>query len=148
MIALSQTAGYAIQALSCLSESRCECRLIADIAECSGVPRAYLAKVLNSLARRGLVNAKRGCRGGVTLARKPVEIRLLDVVEAVEDSHWISDCLLNLPQCGDKPECPTSKFWKGVRREITDELHLTTLADVIAWKRKRAAARREQTTGN
>ena len=60
MMCLSQTTGHAIQALSCLNESACECRLIADIARCSSVPKAYLAKIFNLLARRRLVTAKRG----------------------------------------------------------------------------------------
>lgn len=50
MIGVSQTTGYAIQALSCLTDSACECCQAADLAQCSGVPKAYLAKILNSLA--------------------------------------------------------------------------------------------------
>jgi Rrf2 family protein len=146
MIGLSLTTGYAIQALSCLNDSTCACRQVADVACCSGVPKAYLAKILNLLSHHGLLTAKRGYRGGVTLARKPGDISLLEIVEAIEDSRWIADCLLHMTDCSGRSFCPTHNFWKRIRREITTELQNTTLADVIFTKQSRPAAQRTTKT--
>lgn len=134
MLSLSQTTGYAIKALSCLNESSCANRLIGEIADCADVPRPYLAKIISNLAKEGLVNAKRGIGGGISLALPPEEMSLLRIVNAVEGDDWLGDCLLGLDECASQTTCPTHDFWQRIRGEITDELRKTTLADVIAFK--------------
>ena len=55
-----------------------------DIAAKAKVPSAYLAKVLQSMRRGGLIHSRRGVGGGVTLAKPAAKITLLDVIDAVE----------------------------------------------------------------
>jgi Rrf2 family protein len=131
MLCLSQTSGYAIKALGCLNDPSQQSRMIADIAQHAAIPKPYLAKILSSLARRGLVKAKRGYRGGVSLARTADRITLLEIVEAVEGKHWLPNCLLGLAECSSRRTCPTHGFWERIRREITEVLQTTTLVDVI-----------------
>lgn len=134
MLSLSQTTGYAIKALSCLSEPGCRNRSTPAIARCSRVPTPYLAKIINALARKGLVTARRGVGGGVALSRPPEEISLLQIVEAVEGPDWLGECLLGLDECSDQATCPTHHFWQRIRAEITQELSQTNLAMVIAFR--------------
>ncbi|MBK9137313.1 MAG: Rrf2 family transcriptional regulator [Verrucomicrobia bacterium] len=134
MLGLSQTTGYAIKALGCLSEPNCANRSTPEIARCANIPQPYLAKIIRSLARHGLVNARRGVGGGVTLARNPDQITLLEVVLAVEGENWLSDCLLGMDDCSDQARCPTHSFWMRIRQEITDELAKTTLAAIIRFR--------------
>jgi len=137
MLSLSQTTGYAIKALACLNEPACDCQQTANIAECSGVPRPYLSKIIQSLARGGLVIAKRGIGGGIRLSRPPEQISLLEIVEAVEGEEWLGDCLLGMDECSNQVTCPTHDFWQRISREIRDELGKTTLASVITFKQNR-----------
>jgi Rrf2 family protein len=137
VIGLSVTTGYAIKALSCLESGDCSTHHISDIARCSGVPRPYLAKIINAMSRAGLVTTKRGYRGGIGLARPAAEISLLDIVEAIEGNDWIGDCLLGMDACSMMKTCPTQAFWQRIRREITGELRQTTLATVLALKRSK-----------
>lgn len=132
MLSLSITTGYAIQALSCLESGDCVPRHISDIARCTGVPRAYLAKVLSALSQQGLVQTKRGYRGGISLVRRADDISLLQIVEAVEGDHWLGECLLGMETCHILTICPTHDFWARIRREITETLRATTLASVMA----------------
>ncbi len=132
MLSLSVTTGYAIKALMCLASGDCPTRHVSDIARCTGVPRAYLAKILNALSQQGLLQTKRGYQGGISLARPAEEISLLQIVEAVEGEGWLGDCLLGMPNCGALTICPTHDFWQRTRREITEELRKTTLAAIIA----------------
>ena len=136
MLCLSQTTGYAIKALGCLNETAQRPVLIADVARRTGVPRPYLAKIINSLARRGLVTAKRGHHGGILLARPPGEISLLQVVEAVEGPDWLGPCLLALDDCTSDHACPTHAFWMEIRERIQQKLAETKLAEVINFKGK------------
>lgn len=132
MLSLSQTTGYAIKALACLPESGAPPRQIADVARCTRIPRAYLAKIVNRLVRQGLVSARRGHRGGIALAQPAEHISLLDIVEAVEGPDWLGPCLLGLDECRNQQECPTHGFWMELCRQIRDKLGTTSLASVIA----------------
>ncbi len=132
MLSLSQTTGYAIRALICLPACQQPPRLVAEVARCTGIPRAYLAKIIHRLARRGLVAARRGHRGGITLARPAGAISLLDVVEAVEGPNWLGRCLLGLEECQNQQECPTHEFWRETCARIRDKLATTSLAAIIA----------------
>jgi Rrf2 family protein len=137
MLSLSQTTGYAIRALACLSEACCARQTTPQIARCSQVPRPYLAKIITTLARHGLLHARRGVRGGTVLARPPEAITLLEVVEAIEGSDWLGPCLLGLAECRDLPACPTHAFWQRTREEIRAELARTTLADYLRFQHAR-----------
>lgn len=139
MLSLSQTAGYAILALSCLAGPRGPLLLARQLVERAGVPLPYLSKILNRLAQRRLVRAKRGYRGGFCLARPAERISLLEVVEAVEGERWKPRCLLGLASCTDERACPTHKFWTVERSRIEAELRRLTLAEVAAFE---ARARR------
>jgi Rrf2 family protein len=82
------------------------------------------------LASAGLVNTKRGLRGGITLTRPPEEINLLEISEAVEARQWLGRCLLGLETCSDERSCPMHEFWKKARQDIEKLLRTTTLAHV------------------
>lgn len=140
MLALSQTAGYAILALSDLALCGDEWRLAVDIATSTGVPRPYLSKILNALVRARLIRAKRGYRGGFMLARSSDQVRLLDIVDAVDGRAWMGRCLLGLEECSDERACPTHEFWKAERARIAECLARLTLRDVA----KHEEARRQK----
>ncbi|MCE9616680.1 MAG: Rrf2 family transcriptional regulator [Lentisphaerae bacterium] len=140
MMALSQTTGYAVQALACLATQREATCAVRHIARQSGVPAPYLSKIIHALCRAGIVTAKRGASGGVRLARQPVAITLLDVSESVDGPDYFTRCLLGLDTCSDERDCPTHRFWKSTRGRIRDQLARITLADVVAFNRRRQVA--------
>lgn len=145
MIGLSRTTGYAILTLRCLADDRCPTRSLKDIASCTEVPPSYLAKIVNTLARAGIVRTKRGVGGGITLARAARNIDLLEIVEAVEGPEWIADCLFSVDTGECRETCPTREFWISTRESIETYLHATTLNEVLATKNS-AAPRSSQET--
>ncbi len=80
----SQTVEYALSAMVQLAIDSSDVSTTKDIAKKAKVPGAYLAKVLQALRRDGLIHARRGVGGGVSLAKPAAKITLLDVIEAVE----------------------------------------------------------------
>lgn len=136
MLGLSQSVGYAVSALACLGESRCQMVFVRDIAMCANVPPAYLAKLFTKLAAAGLIDTKRGWSGGNQLARPPEEISLFEIAEAIEELPWLNKCLLGDAECSDERACPTHGFWVVTRKNIERELRSKTLADVIAFNTK------------
>jgi Rrf2 family protein len=144
MLCLSQTTGYAVRALVCLDEQSGHGNLIRDIAKCAGIPKPYLARIINDLAHEGLVAAKRGYRGGIALARPAGEISLLQVVEAMEGPNWIGPCLLGLNDCAAHKSCPTHVVWQRVAKQLKAVMSRTTLADVMASPMRKRALRRRK----
>jgi Rrf2 family transcriptional regulator, iron-sulfur cluster assembly transcription factor len=136
MMSLSQSTGYAINALACVSEQKGQPVLIRDIAKGASVPRAYLAKLLAKLAGAGLVQSKRGLRGGVRLARDPGAISIYEIMEAIDGPEALSQCLLGMAVCSDERACPTHEFWTAARKRIEIVLREMTLSDVSSFQRK------------
>ncbi len=81
---ISQTVEYALRAVVWLAQHPAAPRTTQQIAEATGVSASYLAKVLQSLARAGIVTGQRGLHGGFTLARPADELTVLDVADAAE----------------------------------------------------------------
>ncbi len=103
-----------------------------SIAKEIGAPPNYLGKLLQSLAREGLVQSQKGLGGGFQLTRAPRAISLLDVVEPIEQvSRW-SGCILGHPQCSDEVPCAIHDRWKNVRNAYLRLLQQTTIADLVA----------------
>ncbi len=137
MLCLSQSVGYAIQALASLEANTEASRLIREIAQDSKVPAPYLTKLLQKLAQADLVTSKRGYKGGVSLKRAASTITLLEISEAIDGRKWLGRCLLGLEECSDARACPTHEFWKHARQQIEQKLRQTTLADVVAFEHER-----------
>jgi Rrf2 family cysteine metabolism transcriptional repressor len=112
---------------------------LAEIAEHDGLPLAYLEHLVARLRKAGLVDSRRGSRGGYMLARSPVEITMAEVVEALEGSIAPIECISEASDgtivCSREsdPEhaCPTKLLWTKVRYAIVGALQETTLADLV-----------------
>ncbi len=141
MLCLSQSVGYAIQAMTCLEDGSAGSRLIRDIAAKAEIPPAYLAKLIKRLADSDLVYSKRGISGGTWLKRPAKEISLLEISEAIDGKKWIGRCLLGLEECSDQRACPTHEFWAQNRARIEKQLRGTSLADVAAFEKRKQAER-------
>jgi Rrf2 family nitric oxide-sensitive transcriptional repressor len=93
---LSQTAEYALRAIVTIAQGPSLGMTAQEIARQSQVPLDYLSKVLNSLARAGIVQARRGRGGGFTPTTPLSRMTVLDVVNAVDPIRRIHTCPLKL----------------------------------------------------
>ncbi len=101
---------------------------VAATAGDLGVSPAHLAKVLQTLARAGLLEARRGPNGGYTLAKPRATIRLLDIYEAIEGPMRRDRCLFARPVCR-RDQCALGDVVGEVRNKVYVYLRDTTLAD-------------------
>src|SRR6266550_7980483 len=101
---ISQTAEYALRAVVYLASRPEAAQTTPAIAEVTKVPAGYLAKVMQSLGRGGLVHSQRGLGGGFTLAKPADQLSVFDVIEAVDPIHRIQSCPLGLK--GHMNLCP------------------------------------------
>lgn len=125
----SRTVDYALRAALYLAgESP---RTTDEVAAATRVPKAYLSKVLQGLARAGLVRSRRGVGGGMTLARAPETMTILEVVNAVEPIGRIETCPLGLPAHG-RDLCPLHRRLDDALASVESAFAGTTLAEVLA----------------
>lgn len=104
---------------------------LRQIAESLEVSEAHLSKVLQSLRKRGLVDASRGPSGGYRLARDPAEIALADVFVALEGPIVAKKCLFKRPVCAAQC-CGLGAFVGQLGEKLKSYLEKTTLAQVKA----------------
>lgn len=127
----SQTVEYALRAMVHLADCAPEARTTQQVAQITRVPKPYLSKVFQSLRRAGLVVAQRGVGGGVTLARAPETITVLDVVSAVDPIRRIPTCPLGLAAHGVKL-CPLHSRLDQALAGVEHAFRTTTLAEILA----------------
>lgn len=133
---LSRQADYAIRLLFELAVQPGEVKDVRSIAHSAGVPPAYGAKLIQSLARTGLVRTQRGARGGVWLSRRPEEVTLREVVEAVEGPTVYSRCLLWPGECPADRPCPMHDFLDGLAQAVSGYLASVRLSDLVEQARR------------
>ncbi len=105
---------------------------VRDIAERTGLPQPYLEQILLALKGAGLVKSKRGVGGGYTLARTPEEIRLNDIISAVDGPITLGD--FGEPHqdgsCDHEGQCVLLAIWNHTGDHMREHLAGFTLANV------------------
>jgi Rrf2 family nitric oxide-sensitive transcriptional repressor len=127
---ISQTTEYALRAIVCLAENPTQSQTRQQIADATQVPTDYLAKVLRSLGRAGLVLAGRGLHGGFTLAKPAREITVLEVVNVVDPIQRIHHCPLRLSAHAAQL-CPLHRRLDDAMSGIEDAFRSTCIAELI-----------------
>lgn len=101
------------------------------VARRVGAPPNYLGKLLQSLAREGIVVSQKGLHGGWALGRDAAEISLADVVAPIEDvSRWRA-CFLGRAGCSDADPCHVHDAWAPVRDRFLEFMEGTTLQELV-----------------
>ncbi|MFT3881939.1 MAG: Rrf2 family transcriptional regulator [Gemmatales bacterium] len=127
---ISQSVEYALRAVVHLSQFAPEARTTEEIAEHTKVPRAYLSKVLQCLSREKVVLTQRGIGGGISLVKKPHELTMLEVINAVEPMNRIKRCPLGIPMHGTQL-CALHRKLDNALATIEKAFADTTFADII-----------------
>lgn len=127
----SQTVEYALRAVVFLADQAPAPRTTDQIALATRVPKAYLSKVLQGLAKNGVVKTQRGVGGGITLHKTPAELTILEVVNAVEPIQRIKTCPLALSSHGANL-CPLHRRMDNALESVEAAFSGTTLAEILA----------------
>jgi Rrf2 family protein len=126
-IRISEAGSLALHAMAFLAASPRRRLTTGEIASELNVSEAHLSKVLQRLAKAGLVRSARGAKGGFELARPRGKVSLLEVYEAIEGPLSTSKCLLGLPVCGAR-RCILGDLVEVVNKRVRDHLSKTRLS--------------------
>ncbi len=103
---------------------------VKNIAKQEDIPTDYLAKILQQFARQGLLRSSKGPTGGFALRADPKEIRLLDIVEALDGLGPYQQCASGLAECNDDMPCSMHDSWVALRSRVMDYLGRNRISDL------------------
>src|SRR5437588_2583849 len=144
----STKAEYGVRVMVALARSDGDAPVpLSEIADGDGLPVAYLEHLMARLRKAGLVESRRGARGGYLLSRPATEITMAEVVEALEGSIAPIECItegtdgaLTCARETDEQVCATKLLRTRVRGSLVRTLEDTTLSDLVQDKPRKAVA--------
>jgi Rrf2 family protein len=129
---ITRQADYALRAMLYLAQLEPNQRAAtSQIAEEQHIPPSFLAKIISQLSIAGLIHTSRGARGGVSLARNPDEVSVLEVVEAIDGPISLNECTENPSACPFGEDCPLRPLWCDTQSELVKRLRKTSFAEFI-----------------
>jgi Rrf2 family protein len=134
---ITRAGEYGVMGLMHLARRRPGQRtMIDEVSRQESIPKSFLAKIFQSLVKAGLVSSLRGPGGGFALARKPADIPVLDIIEAVEGRIVFQRCKMSRPDCEHVGGCALCSLFERAQDGLKDALTRTTLADLIQQQKK------------
>lgn len=129
---ITRQADYALRAMLYLARLEPNQRAAtSQIAEEMEIPPSFLAKIISQLSISGLIHTARGARGGVSLARKPEDINLLDVVEAIDGPISLNECVQDPSVCSFGDNCPLHEVWCEAKADLVHKLEESTFDKLL-----------------
>ena len=127
---ISRKVDYALRAVIDLRGHTGEPSSLAAISARQGVPRKFLEKIVQDLARAGVVRSKRGPTGGYMLCRPPGEITFREIIEAVDGPIALNVCVGERSDCALTSTCGMLSVWQEGQRRVMELFDKTRLADL------------------
>lgn len=121
---ITREVDYAIRCILCLSIEPEQIKRASIIAKEMDIPAPFVSKILQKLSKKGLVIPIRGVKGGFRLARRPQDISLLEVVEAIDGPIPVNKCVIDSKSCNRIKRCSVHPVWVKIQNLIRKELSM------------------------
>jgi Rrf2 family protein len=119
VLKLTKKADYALMAMKHLAERPAgSSRSAKDVADAFGIPPEALAKILQRLAKAGLLHSQHGINGGYTLARPAATISAFEVIQAIDGPLFITSCVTHRGECDQTDRCNIREPLRKVNESI------------------------------
>ena len=129
---ITRQADYAVRAVLYLARLEPNQRAAtSQVAQEQHIPPSFLAKIISQLSIAGLLHTSRGARGGVTLAREPKAITLLEVIEAIDGPIMLNECVSENSICTFDEDCPLRPVWCEAQEELVNRLRSTDFQQLL-----------------
>lgn len=128
----SKSCEYAIRAIIFIAAESKQGKKVSiqEIYEAIEAPEHFTAKILQILSRNRILNSQKGVHGGFYLDKIQGELKLIQVVEAIDGKALFTGCGLGLKQCSEKEPCPIHDQFKTIRNDLKKMLEETTIEDL------------------
>ncbi len=132
MLRINRQTDYAVRVVLALSKRPEGTRVAtSEIGREMLIPPALLQRIVAELANGGYIQTQAGRDGGITLAHKPSDITLLQVVEHFEGEILLSDCIINPGDCPFERKCPVRCQWLRLKNILRDEMARITFEQLV-----------------
>lgn len=111
--------------------------LLKDIAKRQEISERYLENIMGILVSNGLATSVQGRNGGFSLTKKPSDIKLSQIIQAVEGSLSPVSCIDNPKSCKRASACVTRPIWQKLKKSIFDVLASITLEDMVKMQKEK-----------
>ncbi|MCD6161243.1 MAG: Rrf2 family transcriptional regulator [candidate division Zixibacteria bacterium] len=129
---LSQTAHYALRAIYyLLTQDLDKSHLTKDIAEITQIPAPYLARILSTMAKRGILQSRTGMGGGFSINKESLNTNLYDIVVLFDNLDSIRDCIFGFLNCCGNEDCMLHDKWVDIKNQLIEMLKSTTLEELV-----------------
>ncbi len=129
---LTRAGDYALRSMVYLAkQTDGKITILGEIAEKQGIPKNFLAKILQVLTKAGLVKSHQGVNGGYSIGIPMDSIDLKKIIETVEGPIFLNRCLIRVGECDRDNSCPMHDVWVEAQGKLMEVLTNTTLGDVI-----------------
>jgi len=144
---INRDADYAVKALLAIARRGDGLATVAELSAEIALPRPYLRKIMQTLAREGVVRSFKGRGGGFVLARPAGLIAVADVVRAFQGRISLHDCLFKKKICPDAGTCPLRKAIGRLEDRLVAELEALTIASILEGDKVTAGSPRARVKG-
>jgi Rrf2 family protein len=128
---ITRQADYATRAILYLARAGKDQRVAtSQVAKEQHIPPSFLAKIISQLSVAGLLHTSRGAHGGISLARDPEQISLLEVIEAIDGPIQLNICVEQQGVCMFEEACPLRPVWHDAQDELVTKLRNTSFAQL------------------
>jgi Rrf2 family protein len=121
--------------------------MIEELSAEEKIPKSFLAKIFQSLARAGIIRSTRGARGGFALVKSPGQITVLEIIEAIEGKIAFQRCLQESNQCEQIGGCALCGLFEQAQDRLKDVFLKTTLADLLETQAAKSHSSRREGRG-
>lgn len=128
---ITRQADYAIRCVLYLAEHPNEVKVVNEIASSKSIPKVFLAKILQKLSKAGIVRSYKGVKGGFELAKRPKDITLLDVIEAIDGPVAMNICAIDKRLCNMSNQCSVHPVWVQLRQDTERKLRKYSIDRLI-----------------
>jgi Rrf2 family protein len=139
---LTRAADYAVRVMIHLAAPTTEGRVsLPALAQATAAPESFLSKVLQGLARAGLISSRRGQSGGFAIAPRGLQASMLEVIEAIDGPICLNVCLISGRACHRSARCSAHPVWVEAQRAMLAVLSAASIAQLAAQPYPRSARR-------
>jgi FeS assembly SUF system regulator len=130
MIRITKQTDYGIVLLTHLAAQPLRHVNAPELAGETQLPVPMVSKILKVLVREGLLLSNRGVKGGYSLARRPDEITMAEIIAALEGPIALTECIVVSSDCSHEQLCPVRSNWQRINDAVREALDGITLAEM------------------
>lgn len=131
MLRMSRLTDYGLVLLTHLAEGDPQRSHNArELAEAAHLPLPVVSKILKVLTREGFLVSSRGVKGGYSLARRPSDVSVVEVIDALEGPIALTEC--GIGSCERESSCRVRAPWQRINRVVRKSLEDVRLSDLVA----------------